>query len=180
MKKLFTALFFLCALAVLTVAALPAQTVAALGPDGTPTPTGTPNPAQVNARLEKIFARQQNIVARMSLSQESMVRFETLIARAEKAGQDVTSLKTALASLKNARETTQPLRDQAQTLVTARAGFDTNGKVVDAEAARQTVKSLAEILKQVRQSVGPAAKAWREAAKAFRQAHPLPQPTSQP
>lgn len=180
MKNLIRKLFPFVLIAALVGIALPAQNAFALGPDGTPAPAGTPDPAKINARLERVFFRQQKIVERSSHVDEQISRVETLLGMAKENGKDVSAVETALGAYKTAVTTAKPLQEQSAAIVQEHAGFDASGKVTEAETARQTVRTLADTLKQYRDSVGESAGALREAIQAFRQANPRLQPTATP
>ena len=101
---------------------------------------------------------------------------QTLIDKAKANGKDVSALQAAFDSYKAAFEKGKPIYEQAKTTVAAHDGFDANGKVTDLEKAKATVKSLADTLKQYRDTVGDAFRTLREAIKAFREANPRPTP----
>jgi hypothetical protein len=166
------------------IAALPLASAFAAGSDdpSTPPAPGTPpNPAVVKVRLEFAFARQQYNVQRIGLAIDNsdvlFTRTQALIDKAKENGKDVSAVQTAFDAYKIAFEKGKPLYAQAKLIVTAHSGFDANGRVTDTEKAKATVKSLADILKQHRDTVGKAFKALQDAIKAFRQANPRPTPT---
>ena len=169
---------------VLAIAALPVASVFAAGsndPSMPPPAPGTPsNPAVVKARLEFAFARQQYNVQRIGLAIDNsdilFTRTQALIDKAKENGKDVSGVQTAFDAYKIAFENGKPLYAQAKLIVIAHSGFDANGRVTDTEKAKATVKSLVDILKQHRDTVGKAFKALQVAIKAFRQANPLPTP----
>ena len=60
-------------------------------------------------------------------------------------------------------------------LIDSHEGFDTDGKVIDAEKAIETIKSLRESMSQLKESAGESGKSLREAIKAYREANPRPE-----
>lgn len=185
MKNLIHKFFLIITLTALVLVALPVQSASA-APANEPSvpPAGTPDPARANQRLEWAFANQKITVERISLnlgySDDAIMRAEELIAKAKENGKDVTAIESALAAYKAALEKGKPLYEQAKSIVAEHAGFDANGKVTNTETARQTVQKLGDVLKQYRETTGPALKALREAIKAYREANPRPQKTPKP
>lgn len=180
--------FILGALIVaLALVALPLTVAFAAGSNdpATPPAPGTPkDPVIVNARLELVFARQQMKVTRIGeavANYDNMIKnVQTLIDKAKENGKDVSAVQAAFDSYKAAFVAGKPIYEQAAALVAKHDGFDASGKVTDTEKAKATVKSLAESLKQYRDTVGEAFKTLREALKAFREANPRPTKTPKP
>ena len=164
--------------------ALPLTSASAAGfTDNTTPPAArkSSDPVQINLRLEMAFARQQYNLQRIGLelgsSTQQQTRVQKLIDTAKANGKDTSALQTAFDALKTALITGQPLYDQAKTAATTHAGFDTSGKVSDAETAKATLKTINLALQQYRQTVGSAIKNLRTASDAFRQANPRPTKT---
>jgi methyl-accepting chemotaxis protein len=174
--------FILGALIVaLALAALPLTSAFAAGSNDPATPK---DPAKVNARLELAFARQQMKVTRVGeaiANYNAMItNVQTLIDKAKEKGKDVSAVQAAFDAYKAAFVKGKPIYEQAAALVAKHDGFDVSGKVTDTEKAKATVKSLAESIKQYRDTVGEALKTLREAIKAFREANPRPTKTPKP
>ena len=68
-----------------------------------------------------------------------------------------------------------PIYQSATGIINSHQGFDTDGKVTDAEKAVETIKSLAEKNREIRAIVGSSAKTLRETTQAFREANPRPE-----
>jgi hypothetical protein len=170
-------------IAALAVAAVPLTSAFAAGSTDTATPPApsTPDPAALKARLELTFARQQVKVSRIGVEVANFdlitKNVQTLIDKAKANGKDVSAVQAAFDVYKAAFEKGKPIYEQANSIVRSHSGFDGNGKVTDLEKAKATVKSLAESLKQYRDTVGEAFKALREALQAFREANPRPTKT---
>ncbi len=167
--------FLVAMVAALGLASLPAVNVYALVQSDPSTPTA---PTQITTdRLEQIWAKEQaaydrlgkffdNVDARISKAQE-------LIDKAKANGKDVSALQAALDAFSDAVKQAKPIYESGKGVIASHQGFDSNGKVTDQTKAIDTVKDLGGKLKEIRQTIFPAAKALREAVRAFRQAnHP--------
>jgi len=171
--------FLIAMVAALGLAALPAVNVYALGQTDPSTPTA---PGQISTdRLEQIWSREQaaygrwgkffdNVDARISKAQE-------LIDKAKANGKDVSALQAALNAFSDAVKQAKPIYESGKGAIASHQGFDSNGKVTDQTKAIDTVRDLGGKLKEIRQTIFPAAKALREAVRAFREAnHPAATP----
>lgn len=171
--------FLVAMITALGLASLPAMSVYALGQSDPSTPTA---PGQVSTdRLEQIWAKEQerydrwgkffdNVDARISKAQE-------LIDKAKANGKDVSALQAALDAFSGAVKQAKPIYESGKGVIVSHQGFDANGKVTDQTKAIGTVKDLGGKLKEIRQTIFPAAKALREAIRAFREAnHPTTTP----
>ncbi len=180
MKMIFRKFSLVALLVTLVFAALPLTTTYAAGP--TPPAPGTKaDPTVAKARLELVFARQQVKVLMIGQAVESFdnqsANIQKMLDKAKEKGLDVTALQAAFDAYKAAFLNGKPIYLQAKDLVSNRPGFDAAGKVTDLELAKTTVKSLAAVNKQYKDTVGESFKALREAIKAFREANPRPTPT---
>jgi hypothetical protein len=175
MNKLFQKLILGLMIAAIAISALPLEPAFAAGLNQGSMPH---DPAAINARLEKIFARQSKAVERIGKlydgANQKLEGIQTLIDRASGRGLDVSAVQTAYDAFKAALPKGRPIYEKAREIVSTHKGFDTAGKVTDPEAARETVQSLREQFKEFRSVVGEAFKALREAVKAFRDANPRP------
>lgn len=138
---------------------------------------GTPAaPGQTSSdKLQKAFAREQTIYARLGKlfdnADSRLSRVQDLINRAKAKGKDVSALQAAFDAFRSAVTKSKTTYENAQGLLTSHPGFDASGNVVDAALALQTVKDLRSPLKEILQTVSPAAKGLREAVKTFREAN---------
>jgi len=162
-------LALVAALATLGVASLPFGSVSAAGQE------------QIsNERLEKVWARQLRIYALMGRTDDFVERAQQLIDRASENGKDVSALQDALGAFETALKDARPSNESAQGIVNSHQGFDDNGKVTNAEKAKETVRAMSEKMKEIKDAMDGTGKALREALKAFRQANPRPGQTSTP
>ena len=134
-----------------------------------------PKPELSNERLEKIWARELKAYERLGKGfadiDGAIAKFQARIDKASANGKDVTALQSALDAFETALKTAKPTYDSMSRLVSVHQGFDANGKVIDAELAKSTVKEVGAKLKAVKESMGGTGKALREAMKAFREAN---------
>ena len=174
----------------LVVVALPFTNVFAAGADisSIPADISTADPTTLNARLELAFNREKSIVNRIgeAVNNFDMItgNVQKLLDKAKSSGKDISAVQTAFNAFKTAFQTGKPYYEQANTIIAAPAGFDSNGKVTDAAKAKATVKSLRDALQQYSSNVKTARLAMRDAVRNFRSANPrknaTPAPTSNP
>jgi hypothetical protein len=128
-----------------------------------------------NEKLEKIWARELKAYERLGKGfndiDGTVAKFQARIDKAAANGRDVTALQSALDAFEAALKAAKPKYESMNGLVNSHQGFDANGKVVDAEKAKSTVKEMGAKLKEVRDAMGGTGKALREALKAFREAN---------
>jgi hypothetical protein len=184
MQTIFRKLTVVALLIALVFAALPLSSSYAAGISDTATPPAPgvkADPALVKARLELTFSRQQMrvLVIGQAVTNFDLVsaNVQKLLDKARERGLDVSAVQAAFTAYKEAFNRGKPFYEQAKEIVNARPGFNPAGKVTDIEQAKTTVKSLADVIKQYRDTVGASFKALREAIKAFREANPRPTPT---
>ncbi|HEY2980502.1 MAG TPA: hypothetical protein VGJ22_04935 [Anaerolineales bacterium] len=166
-------------LAALGLAAAPMAPVFAAGTADPTTPPAGQHPA--GTRLELLWARQHRLFERqgrmLERSAEMLDKTQELIDRAEADGKDVTGLQAALDEFESALDEAQGVHESGQALIDEHAGFDNAGKVTDESQAADTVRAVAQNLEQVRSIIGPAARAFHDAFRAFREANRPAQPT---
>lgn len=175
--------FVLVALVVvLGIAAFPASNVYAAGmADETTPPEKTERGGE---RLEKAWERMLKInqrVGKIFDRVDTMTeKIQTLIERANENGMDTANVQAALDAFTASVDEARPIYESAQDLIRKHSGFDANGKVTVPEKAMETLKSLKDSYKEIREITGMKGKALREAIKAFREANPRPErPTRQ-
>jgi hypothetical protein len=158
---------------VVVMAAFPLAEASAAGLNEEPAPTAN---GPVNFRLEQAWHRQQRVYERQERQLDEadgfIQRVQNLIERAEEKGWDTTVVQTALDAFTAAIPASQAAHDKGAAIVANHAGFDANGHVVDRTQAVETVKSLAQVLKDSRTAMDGTARALHEALRKFRQAHP--------
>jgi hypothetical protein len=93
------------------------------------------------------------------------------IAKVKAKGKDTTSIEQALATFRDKLTAARASWQTASTALAGHDGFDAQGKVMNADTARATLKTAKDAMVQVHQTVEGSAKALRDALKAFRQAN---------
>ncbi|MDK1117710.1 MAG: hypothetical protein QGM50_02860 [Anaerolineae bacterium] len=158
----------------LTLSALPMSSVSASGlnaPDDPP----TDRIGQSDERIEQIWVRLQgvyeNLGQKIDRSEGWIEKLQGFIDRLEENGKDVTGLQAALDTFEDALKEAHPIYESAKGIVNSHQGFDADGKVTDHEKAIETVRALADKLKEIRAIVADPGKALREAFQAYRDAH---------
>ncbi|HUI88100.1 MAG TPA: hypothetical protein VLX61_05200 [Anaerolineales bacterium] len=160
-------------IAALGLSAVPLVSVYAQSPN----PPTTPTPGQPSSdRLQKAWAREQDIYARIGKildNASSLIsKIQARLNEAKSKGKDVTSVQTALDAFSTAVNDVQPIYTQLQTIVQSHSGFDASGNVTDPTEALQTAQDFRSKVEAIRQAgVREAGKALREAIRAFRQAN---------
>jgi chromosome segregation ATPase len=172
-KNLFKS-FSLLALAALLVGALalafPSGSVSAQGPNLPDDTEAQDRAAHQIERLERQYQRE------LKLSEAQEERFAMLDERIQDAreridefkadGKDVSALEEALQDFQSEVEEARASHNDAAAILKTHAGFDTAGKVTDADAARETLREAAELHREARRDLRPA---LRKLARAFRE-----------
>ena len=171
-------LALVAALATLGVASLPFVSASAAGDEVRDPPVLE---GQVsNERLEKVWARQLRIYALMGRTDNLVEKAQQLIERAAENGKDVSAVQAALDAFEDALKDAQPVYESIKGIVNSHQGFDEDGKVTDAEKAKETVREMGGKLKEIKDAMDGTGKALREALQAFREANPRPERTPTP
>jgi hypothetical protein len=158
------------ALAAATVPPLNAEAQAMLDPGNPPAAN-----EQRGWRLERAWARQQWLHDRLSYmfdhTQQRIDRAQDFIDRAEANGKDTSAIQAALDAFANAISEARPIFESAKGLVSAHRGFDDSGRVTDASLAAETVQSMAEKLREIRDVLLDPTRGMRDAIRAFWEAN---------
>lgn len=166
MKNIFTKIMTAFLVVAFALAAVPASN--AFAADENP-------PATANEKLEKMWARVLKLYERTGKAFEDtdahIAKFQGMIDKAADNGKDVSDLQAALDAYEAALTATRPQYEALGTVISAHAGFDADGKVIDTEQAKATLTEVREQTKTIKESMGGTFKALREAIKAFREAN---------
>jgi len=119
--------------------------------------------------LQRIELLLEGQSTHLDLANLSIAQTQELIAKLQAEGKDTTDLETALSTFQGQVPAAQGAHNNARSIIDAKAGFDANGKVVDEEQAKQTLKDARDAMKECRDLMQPAAQAFREAVKAYLQ-----------
>lgn len=177
MKILFKKTVLLALVAALGVGSLSVFGVSAAGwNDPNPPPQGE----MTNERLEQIWSKQLRAYEILGKTEEFIRKARQLTDHAAQNGKDISAVQAALDAFADAAKDAKPIYESAQSIVDSHAGFDAGGKVTDAEQAKETVRAMGERLKEIKETMGGAGKALRDAIRAFREANPRPEKTPTP
>ena len=176
MKNIFKKTILFALVAALAVASLPFVSVAAQGTNDPTSPAGEVS----NEKLEKAWARQLKVYERMGKTDELVAKAQQLIDRAGAKGKDVSAVQTALNAFTVSMKDAKPIYESAKGIINSHQGFDANGKVTDAEKAKETVKAMREKMQEIKTALNGTGKSLHEAIKAFRDANPRPEKTPTP
>jgi uncharacterized protein YaaR (DUF327 family) len=166
-KTILTAL-----IAAIIVAALPLTGVSAAGQTD-PTP---PAQGQIsNERLEKVWARMNRRYERLGRIFEKsdglVERVNAMIERLKEAGESTAELEAALAAYEDAVKQAHPIYESCNGIVNSHKGFDADGKVTDAEQAKETIKELGAKFGEIKTAMNGTGKTLIELLKSIREAH---------
>lgn len=175
MKILFKKTLLIALVAALATASLPLVSASAMQTSASTSQQEEPT----GERLEKIWAHQLKIFEKigniLDRSDAFVERVQNLIDRADENGKDVSEVQAALDAFEQALKDVHPIYESAKGIINSHQGFDSDGKVTDFEKARETVKSMGEKLREIKDAMGGAGRALHEAIQAFREANPRPQ-----
>jgi hypothetical protein len=184
-KKIFSiSLVMVLAFGVMAFA-FPAETVHAANSNETVPPPADPaapdGQGLRNKLLERAFQRENKNHDRQeklfNVADRTQNRIETFIAKVKGEGKDTTGLEAALVKLTGEVAKARVSYDQAGTNLKNHSGFDADGKVVDVEAAKVTLKDVNKFAKECRETMTTALKDLHKALKEFREANPkTPEP----
>ncbi len=138
-----------------------------------PTPSNRPDPRR-DVR-ERQFKREQDWyndqTKRLADANTIATKVQDYINAQNAKGKDTSSLVAALATYNSQISAAQGSHDTAGTLITAHAGFDANGKVIDLQLATQTVRDVRQSLMDAHLTLRQAGQDLRNAIRAYRQAN---------
>ena len=176
MKNIFKKTLLIALVAALAVASVPLMSASAAPSTDDPRPAEREVSAE---RLEKIWARQLRLYEKIGngydRSDNFVEKVQTLIDKAGANGKEVSAVQAALDAFEAALKDAHPVYESAKGIVNSHQGFDNDGKVTDLEKAKETVKSMGEKLKEIKESMGGTGWALHETIKAFREANPRPE-----
>lgn len=180
-KTIWTIASGLLVLALTAAAFVAAPATPAYADDGTP-PTAERSRDR-GTLLERAFEREKDWLARqgdrLAKADAGAEKLAGLIEEAKAKGVDTSELETALAQFLGQMARAQHSHDEAAAIIDAHAGFNGGGKVTDADQALETVKAARDALREAAQVMMGAARDLRSAVRAWREAHPRPQPATE-
>lgn len=120
-------------------------------------------------RAEKVMVKVTQ--KRLDAAAKTVTRTQTYIDKWAAKGKDVTPLVTALDAYKAAVASAQADKDNAAAILATHAGFDDQGKVIDATLAQQTVDTAGDALDSANTKLTQAAKDLSKAIYQWRKAN---------
>lgn len=173
MKNIFKKTVLIAMVAALALAGPPLMSASAAPATDDPPPAEREVSAE---RLERVWARQLRLYERIGngydRSDNFVEKVQTMIDKAGANGKDVSAVQAALDAFEEAIKYAHPVYESAKGIINSHQGFDNDGKVTDIEKAKETVQSMGEKLKEIKESMGGTGRALHEAIKAFREANP--------
>lgn len=142
-----------------------------------------PDPARQAARLENVLQRElrwlEGQADHLAKAGEIAAKTQEFIDKAKGEGKDTSALEAGLTAFQARVAEAQAAHDQAQAVLSAKAGFDADGKMTDAQLARRTLADAGQALRQGHFILRQAERDLRQAVRDFRRAN-RPQPAAQP
>ena len=131
------------------------------------TPTGE-HLERALQRLQEALANQQK-----RLDHTDQVETKTLawIDRLESEGKDTSALKNALAAFQSGVSSAQSYHNEAAEILADHKGFDSQGRVTDLKAARETIFQAGHNLREAHLAMVRAAMDFRQAVWSYIQSH---------
>jgi predicted DNA binding protein len=123
----------------------------------------------------KVLDRQAKFLVR---GEKIIGKAEEIISKLKSNGKDTSVLEAALAQFKKDVVKAEKAHDKAAGILTTHAGFDQNGKVVDAVQAKQTLVSARDNLKEFRAILKDSLGDVRKVIKDFRKDNQARNPKS--
>jgi predicted TIM-barrel enzyme len=149
-------------------------------PDSSIAASATPTPqAEVSATppypaLTKAFQAEQAALTRQGANLDGtgalVTKIQSLVDQAKTKNLDTIPLENALASFQTRGDETRSAHTTAASIISTHAGFNVDGSVTDATAARQTVLDARQSLRQAASILGQAVRDLRSSITAWRNA----------
>ncbi len=119
-------------------------------------------------RLQEAYARQGE---RLDKADDMVARIQGLIDQATARGYDVSAVQAALDAFNAALPAAAAVHERGAAIIASHEGFNPGGKVTDPTLALETIRSLAQVLKDTHAAMDNTGQALRAAIQAFREAH---------
>jgi len=120
-------------------------------------------------RVERLRLRVQG--KRLRRADQFTRKFDALIVKLKAKAQDTSALEQALAAFRASLDRARTEWNAAQSTLDSHAGFDTNGKVTNADQAHTTLQRAHDYMEQAHMIAKAAFRDLRTAFVAFRKAH---------
>jgi hypothetical protein len=106
---------------------------------------------------------------RFDSAQAAVELVKEFIAEEKEAGHDTAELEAALADLEASLREAQGFHDDAAQILAEKAGYDSEGNVIDPQQARDTLKNAGRAMREANQIMREAHQDFREAFREYRQ-----------
>jgi len=142
------------------------------------TPPAANDKAARDARLEKVYQREQNWLnqqaGNLSKAAEAVTKVQTFIAGQNAKGKDTSALQAALTVFQQQLATAQSSHATAASVLGTHNGFDANGHMTDPVAAHQTLIDARQSLRDAHNTLRQGVLDLHRALKAYRAANKTP------
>ncbi len=170
---LFKKTILVALIAALALAAFPLTGVSASGETDTQPPAqGT---AISNERLERIWARMNRRYERfgrfLDKSDVLVEKANRMIERLKEAGEPTAELEAALEAFEEAVKQVHPIYESCKGIINSHKGFDPDGKVIDADQAKETLKDLGTKFGEIHSTMDGTGRELIELMRSIREAH---------
>lgn len=181
LSALFTKVFLASTILSLGFLSFPILDAHAAGLNDPTTPPASTQ--QTSTRLQTAWSGVQKVYQKQGdlLTKDANLgpKAQALIDKVNAKGWDTSAVQTALTAFESAVQNAKSIHDGGASIITAHAGFDASGNVVDQTQAKATVQSLRQVNQYTRSALNGTGKALIAAIKALRQDH-KPTPTATP
>ena len=127
--------------------------------------------------VQKVYQRQGDMLTKAA---SLVTKVQALDDKANGKGWDTSAVQAALTAFQSAIQNAQSIHAGGASLISAHAGFDASGNVLDKTQAKATVLSLHQVNQNIRSAMNGTGKALCAAIKALRQAHKPTTPAQPP
>lgn len=170
---LFKKTILVALIAALALAAFPLTGVTASGE------TDIQPPAQgktiSNERLERIWARMNRRYERfgrlLDKSDDLVEKANRMIERLKEAGEPTAELEAALEAFEDAVKQAHPIYESCKGIINSHKGFDPDGKVIDADQAKETLKDMGAKFGEINSALDGTGRELIKLMKSIRDAH---------
>lgn len=125
--------------------------------------------SRLELALQAAELRLDALQDRLENSQNAADLLEAFIADEQARGFDTSILEDALAAFRAELDVAQGFADDAAQIIAEKAGFDSDGNVVDNELARQTIESANQSIRDGSETLRQAREDLREARREYRE-----------
>lgn len=163
--------------AFLVLAATVGQTYAA---PGSPGDGGQRTNAALERGLQEARQRLSRQDQRLNWANDHAARIDAMIAKLKAKGKDTAALEQAVAAFRSKIGEARQQWEAAKALLANPAGFDAQGKVTNADQARNSLQQGRDAMNKVTETAKTAYRDLRKAVETFRKANREANPPAEP